>query len=128
MLGEGGWGTIPIIEGMLTDSGHEEMAVNLPNEGLINNLPQDLVVEVPGIVDENGVHGVKLGALPKGIAGLMRIEAAVQDLTVEAALAGSREMALQALLVDPVVDSVARAEALLDTMLERQEPYLRYIR
>jgi alpha-galactosidase len=128
LLDEEGWGTIPIMEAIITDSGHEEMAVNLPNEGLIDNLPQDLVVEVPGIVDRDGVHGVKLGALPKGIAGLMRIQAVVQDLTVEAALTGSREIALQALLVDPVVDSVERAEALLDTMLEEQKHYLKYIR
>jgi alpha-galactosidase len=128
MLEEEHWGTVPVMEGIITDSGHREMAVNLYNEGLINNLPPDLVVEVPAIVDKDGVHGVKLGALPKGIAALMRIQAAVQDLTVEAALTGSREMALQALLVDPVVDSVDRAEDLLDTMLDLQKPYLTYIR
>jgi alpha-galactosidase len=128
MLEEEHWGTIPIMEAVTSDSPHEEMAVNVPNEGLIDNLPRDLVVEVPAVVDGDGVHGLKLGALPKGIAGLMRIQAAVQDLTVEAALSGSREIALQALLVDPVVDSVGRAEALLDTMLERQKRYLSYIR
>jgi alpha-galactosidase len=79
-------------------------------------------------VDGDGVHGVRLGALPKGIAGLMRNQVAVLDLTVEAALTGSRELALQALLVDPIVDSAERAEALLETMLVRQKPYLSYIR
>jgi alpha-galactosidase len=127
-LEEGHWGTIPIMEGVVTDSGQEEMAVNLPNDGLIDSLPRDLVVEVPATVDKDGVHGMKLGALPKGIAGLMRIQAAVQDLTVEAALTGSRDIALQALLVDPVVDSVERAQELLETMIERQKPYLSYIR
>jgi alpha-galactosidase len=127
MLEEEHWGTVPIIEGIVTDSSRKEMAVNLLNQGLIDNLPQDLVVEVPAVIDGDGVHGVKLGALPKGIAGLMRIQAVVQDLTVEAALSGSRDLALQALLVDPVVDSVERAEALLDTMLDRQQPYLNYI-
>jgi alpha-galactosidase len=128
MLEEEHWGTVPIMEGIVTDSGQTEMAVNLPNDDLIDNLPQDLVVEVPAVVDKDGVHGVKLGALPKGIAGLMRIQAAVQDLTVEAALTGSRKIALQALLVDPVVDSFERAGELLDTMLARQRPHLSYIR
>jgi alpha-galactosidase len=128
MIDEEHWGTIPIMEGMVTGSPHREMAVNLPNEGLIDNLPEDLVVEVPAIVDQDGVHGVKLSALPNGIAGLMRIQAVVQDLTVEAALTGSREIALQALLVDPVVDSIERADELLETMLELQRPYLSYIR
>jgi alpha-galactosidase len=127
LLEEEYWGTVPILEAVVTDSRHEEMAVNLPNESLVDNLPRDLVVEVPAVVDGDGVHGVKLGALPKGVAGLMRNQATVQDLTVEAALTGSRKIALQALLTDPVVDSVGRAEELLDTMLELQEPYLSYI-
>lgn len=122
------WGTVPMMEAILTDSRYEELAVNIPNDGLIDNLPEDLIVEVPAVVDNDGVHGVKLGALPKGIAGLMRNQVATMDLTVEAALTGSRDIALQALLVDPVVDSVRRAEELLDTMLELQKPYLSYIR
>ncbi len=128
LLDEEHWGTVPIMEGLLTDSGHVEMAVNLPNEGLIDNLPADLVVEVPAVVDAEGIHGMRLGSLPKGIAALMRIQAAVQDLSVEAALTGSREVALQALLVDPVVDSVARAVDLLETMIDLQQPYLDYVR
>ncbi len=119
---------IPIIEGILTDSHQEEMAVNIMNDGLIDNLPRDLVVEVPATVDRNGVHGVPLGALPKGIAGLLSNQAAVLDLTAEAILKGSRELALQALLVDPVVDSFHAAEKTLDTMLKLQADYLSYIR
>jgi alpha-galactosidase len=128
LLDEGHWGTLPIMEAIITDASYEELAVNVPNDDLIDNLPRDLVVEVPARVDGDGVHGVKLGPLPKGIAGLMRNQVATMDLTAEAALTGSRELALQALLVDPIVDSVERAEALLDTMLELQQPYLAYIR
>ena len=122
------WRIVPIMEGIITDSHHEELAVNISNDGLIDNLPQDLVVEVPAIVDKDGVHGVKLGALPKGFAGLLYNQVAVHDLTVEAVLTGSREIALQALLVDPVVDSVRAAEQTLDTILELQKRYLGYIR
>lgn len=122
-----GWSVVSIMEGIVTDSQHEELAVNIPNDGLIDNLPQDLVVEVPAIVDKGGVHGVKLGALPKGIAGLLNNQVATMDLTAEAALTGSREIALQALLVDPVVDSIRAAERTLDTMLELQKPYLSYL-
>ncbi|MEZ4868217.1 MAG: alpha-glucosidase [Caldilineaceae bacterium] len=121
------WRAVPIMEGILSDSGQEELAVNILNEGLIDNLPHDLVVETPAVVDRQGVHGIKLGALPKGIAGLLNNQVAVQDLTVEAALAGSRELALQALLVDPVVDQVAAAEQLLATMLDLQQEYLGYL-
>ncbi len=122
------WRVVPIMEGILTDSHHEELAVNISNDGLIDNLPQDLVVEVPAIVDKDGVHGVKLGALPKGIAGLLYNQVAVHDLTTEAVLTGSREVALQALLVDPVIDSVKAAEETLDTILKLQSRYLGYIK
>lgn len=116
---------IPIIEGILTDSRQQELAANLPNsEGLIENLPRDLVIECPAIVNKSGVHGVKLGELPKGIAALMNTQASVQDLCVEAALNGSRELALQALLADPVVDSLSSAEKMLDEILKLQREHL----
>ncbi|MBN1837683.1 MAG: alpha-glucosidase [Spirochaetales bacterium] len=122
------WRDIPIIEGILTDSHQEEMAVNVPNRGYIDNLPADMVVEVPATVDRHGVHPVSLGKIPKGFAGLLNNQVAVNDLTVEAALQGSRELALQALLVDPVVDNAAAAERTLDAVLEYQQEYLGYIR
>lgn len=116
---------IPIIEGIITYSKQYELAVNLPNEeGLIENLPRDLVVEVPGIVDRNGVRGVKLGKLPKGIASIMNVQASVQDLCVEAAIKCSRELALQALLADPVVDSLGSAEKMLNEILQLQQDHL----
>jgi len=116
---------IPIIEGIITDSNHDELSVNIPNEGIIENLPEDLVVECPATVDKNGIHGVKLGEIPSGLAGLMRNQATVQDLTVEAALTGSKQKALEALLADPVVDSASGAEKMLDEILQLQGEYLK---
>ena len=123
-----GWSAVAIIEGILTDSHHGELAVNIPNDGLIDNLPQDLVVEVPANVDKEGVHGIKLGALPVGIAGLLNNQVAVHELTMEAVFSGSRQVALQALLVDPVVDSVRAAEKTLEAILDLQKPYLDYLK
>ncbi len=122
------WRDIPIIEGIISDSHQGELAVNMPNHGLIENLPAEAIVEVPATVDGRGVHGVALGRLPSGFAGLLNNQVAVNDLTVEAVLQGSRELALQALLVDPVVDNVAAAERTLDTILSLQAHFLSYIR
>jgi alpha-galactosidase len=97
------------------------------NDGLIDNLPSDMVVEVPATVDAKGVHGAKLGRLPTGFAGLLSNQVATIELSVEAALSGSRELALQALLVDPVVDNAAAAERTLDTILSLQSDFLSYI-
>jgi alpha-galactosidase len=119
---------IPMIEGIVSDSGQAEMAVNVLNDGLMENLPRDLVVEVPGTVDKQGVHGVPLGVLPKGFAALLNNQAAVLDLTAEAVLTGSRAVVLQAMLADPVVTSVRAAEECLDTILKLQHKHLGYIK
>ncbi len=118
---------IPIMEGIVTDSGYEEAAVNVPNNGCIENLPDWIVVEVPAIVDKDGVHGVKMGQLPKGFAGLLQNQVAVHDLTAEAVLTGSKAAVLQALYVDPIVDVYKPVEEMLDTMLELQAKHLGYI-
>lgn len=119
---------IPIIEGILTDAGYEEEAVNIPNAGLIQDLPSWLAVEVPAIVDKNGVHGVPLPNYPKGFLGLLHNQVAIHDMTAEAVLSGSKAAVLQALLVDPVVDKHAGVEEMLDVMLELQKKYLGYIK
>ncbi len=117
--------SIPIIEGIINDTGQYELSVNLPNtDGIIEGLPRDLVVECPTIVNKKGLVGVKLEKIPRGILGLWRNQASVQDLVVEAALTQSRELALQALLVDPVVDSASSAERMLDEILKLQSEYI----
>ncbi len=118
---------VPIIEGILTDAGYEEAAVNIPNYGLIKNLPDWIAVEVPAIVDKNGLHGVPLGELPRGFGGLLLNQAAVHDLTAEAVIHKSKAAALQALLVDPVVNKVNHMEEMLDTMIAYQEKWLGYL-
>ncbi len=120
----GGESAAPIIEGIITDSNHREHSVNLPNDDIITNLPKDLVVECPAIVNKDGVHAIKLGEYPKGLAALLRIEASVQDLVVEAIIKKSKEIALQALLASPIVDSATQAEEILDEMLKVQGKYI----
>ena len=51
---------IPIIEGILTDDNHKELSVNLPNNGVITNLPRDLVVECPATINKDCIHAIKL--------------------------------------------------------------------
>ena len=88
---------VSIMEAIVTDRPLLELAVNVRNDGLIPNLPAEAVVEVPGMVDGRGVHGIAVGALPEGIAGILAARARQQELTVDAALTGDRALALQAL-------------------------------
>jgi alpha-galactosidase len=74
---------------------------NVRNEGLIDNLPAGCCVEVPCLVDKNGVQPTRVGALPPQLAALMQTNVNVQALTVEATLTGKREHVYHAALLDP---------------------------
>jgi alpha-galactosidase len=75
--------------------------VNVRNDGLISNLPDGCCVEVPANVDRTGVHPVAVGALPPQCAALNRTFLNVVELTVRAALEGSRDLVYQAAYLDP---------------------------
>jgi alpha-galactosidase len=119
---------VPIIEGIITDSGYEEAAVNLPNQGYIEALPGFLAVEVPAVVGKKGVQGIRFEKFPKSFAALLCNQVGVNDLIAEAVIRGSRDLALQALLADPSVDKYHAACRLLDYMLILQEDYLGYLK
>ena len=74
---------------------------NVSNEGLIENLPRGCCVEVPCLVDANGIQPTQIGNLPPQLAGLMITNINVQNLTVEAALTGKREHIYHAAMLDP---------------------------
>ena len=74
---------------------------NVPNRGIIDNLPEGCTVEVPCLVDKNGVQPTHIGALPPHLAALMQTNLNVQALTVEAALTGKREHIYHAAMLDP---------------------------
>ena len=115
---------IPIIEGIKTDSNHEEASVNLPNDDVITNIPRDLVVECPAIVTKNGLKAITLGDYPKGLAALLRNQASVQDLVVESILKKSKEIAFQALLMDPTIENASKAEEMFEEMLKVNQDYI----
>ncbi len=115
---------IPIIEGIIQDKNSYEMAINIPNDGIITNLPQDIVLECSAYIDKDGPHGVKLGNIPKPVAALLRIEATIQDLCVEAVLKESKELAIACLATDTNCGSYEKADAILYDMMKVQREYL----
>ncbi|MCB0049653.1 MAG: alpha-glucosidase/alpha-galactosidase, partial [Caldilinea sp.] len=74
---------------------------NVANHGLIDNLPQGCCVEVPCLVDKNGVQPTQIGTLPPHLAAMMRTNVNVQEMVVEAALTGKREYIYYAAMLDP---------------------------
>jgi alpha-galactosidase len=93
---------------------------NVPNRS-ITNLPTTSCVEVPCLVDRNGVQPTEVGTLPLQLAGLMQTNINVQELTVEAALTGKREHVYQAAMLDPHTAAELDPEqicALVDDLLK----------
>jgi alpha-galactosidase len=74
---------------------------NVPNNGLISNLPSNACVEVPCLIDKNGINPTAVGKIPPQLAALMRTNINVQDLTVEALATGKREHVYHAAMMDP---------------------------
>lgn len=121
----GGEIAIDIIADILGDKDGWEPSVNVLNTGkYIENLPTDAVVEVPAVVNATGVHPVHVGPLSEALAAFCRTQVSIQLLLIEAYRDHSKKLLLQALLLDPVVDSIQRAEEMLDHMLELQKDYL----
>ncbi len=110
-------GAVEVIEGLAGNLNSYHIALNIPNDGYISNLPDGAIVEVPAVVSANAVRGLGMGAMPYAIAELLRREVALVELVVDAAVTGSREIALQALLLDPMVNDIDMAHAILDDYL-----------
>jgi alpha-galactosidase len=95
----GEYGTL-IIHGV--ETGQPRVVYgNVANNGAIANLPATCCVEIPCLVDGNGVQPTLVGALPPQLAALMQTNINVQELTVQAALTGKREHVYQAAMLDP---------------------------
>lgn len=79
---------------------------NVSNSGLITNLPQQCCVEVPCLIDKNGIKPCFVGAIPPQLAALNCTNINVQSMIVEAALMKSKEPACQAVMLDPLTSSL----------------------
>lgn len=100
---------------------------NVPNTGLIDNLPQNGVVEVACLVDKKGIQPTHFGALPTHLASLDQQHMAFHDLVATAVLEQDREAALHALMIDPLTASVcslAEIRAMFEEMVAAQRGYL----
>lgn len=116
---------VPIIVAMQNNVPTHFPSGNFVNSGLyIPNLNPDGVVEVPILVDDKGIHPQPIPALPEGVASMCRTQMSIQKLTIQAYKERSKNLLLQTLLLEPTVDDINKAEALIDDMLELQKDYL----
>jgi alpha-galactosidase len=97
--------------------------LNLMNNGAISNLSDDIIVELPGIIGSNGVKAMQVGKIPDEVAPYCQLQGSISNIAAEAAATGSKEKALQALLMDPFIHSATIAPKLLDEILLYNKKY-----
>jgi alpha-galactosidase len=100
--------------------------LNLPNTGQITNLPRDAIVETFGVIDRTGTSALSFGEVPAGVQNILEHHIRQQEMTVEAALTGSWDLALQVLLNDPLSSrlTIPLAKHMLRELLEANKVYL----
>jgi alpha-galactosidase len=114
---------LDIIESIRTDA-RRVYSTNRPNEGQVPNLPPDVIVESPAVAGRDGLAPIPQPPLPAALAGVLAPRWSWIEVTVDAALEGSREKFVQALVLDGAVDSIQTAHRLANDLLEAQADYL----
>jgi alpha-galactosidase len=117
-------GITEIVEGITFNDNTYYHQLDLPNHGLIPNLPEGAIVEVPGTISGLGIRGLNMAPLPEPIAELCRRELVYSSLVVDACYHGNKDLALQAVLLDPMINDIDRARAILDDFLVEFAEYL----
>ena len=123
--GGGGHGDLAVrVIAALVRNLCEVFDVNVPNRGAISNLPEGSIVEIPAILDRLGPHPFNMGPMPKELLGYQYALVLSQELAVDAALSGSRNDLLKAILAHPLIHSVDAAEKAMDELLALQAEWL----
>jgi alpha-galactosidase len=113
----------PIMVAML-EKREEVHILNLPNRGQIANFPHGAVVETMGVIGPSRLEGLAIGNFPAVLHGLLLNHIIKQEITVEAALRGDKKLALEAMLLDPLVRDFYSVEKMLDEMLLANKKFL----
>ncbi|UCB43255.1 MAG: alpha-glucosidase/alpha-galactosidase [Dehalococcoidales bacterium] len=109
-----------IIHSIVTDT-PTVIHGNVENKGLITNLPEGCCVEVPCLVDRNGISPTPVGSLPVQLAALNLTNINVQELAVEAAITGKKDAVYQAITMDPLTSAVLTLPEIHDMVGEMFE-------
>jgi alpha-galactosidase len=116
---------VPILAALWTGEPARIRAVNVPNAGYLPDVAEGAIVEVGATVDGDGIHPDTMAPVGEPLAGWIATQVALQELVVQAALTGDRDLALRAVIEDPASPpDEAACRALFDELAELQAPQL----
>jgi 6-phospho-beta-glucosidase len=114
---------VSLVTAIATDAGAVHI-VDCRNNGALEDLPEDVAVEMPAVIDRQGAHSITAGRLPFSIRGLVQHVKAYEELTIEAAVGGDERAALLALTANPLVPSFDTARDLWRDIKDENAEYL----
>lgn len=108
---------------MACDTGQLEI-VNVRNNGIISNLPDEAVVEVPAIMNRQGAMPLAMGPLPKSVVADVRATATHYSLSVDAAMSGDKKLIMQAAMAFPSNVDIDLMEECINELFEKHKDWL----
>lgn len=116
---------IPIIEGLSFGTHHDLAAINIPNtESYVPGIDSHAVIEIPATVGPDGLKPITMQRLPEGPMALIRTQCSIHTLLVDAYVNKSRDILLQALMLDPMMDNYHNAVPMINEFFEQQKDFL----
>jgi 6-phospho-beta-glucosidase len=123
--GGGGYSEIALNVMEAASSNHDRIIIiNVPNQGAVSGMPDDAVLEIPCLVNASGIFPIRQPEVPRVMWGLISAVKTYEQYAVEAAVTGSRETALLALMAHPLVGEIEIAKPMLEEMLLANQTFL----
>ncbi len=116
-------GIASLVEAIATGR-REIRPLNLPNDGVVSNLPAHAILEVEAVTDSCGARGIQVGEAPLALMGLLQKHIAWQEMVVDAGVKGDRQLALQALMLDEMAIAPEKAITMLDELIAASQDLL----
>lgn len=117
---------LPVLQAIrsIADDQGEVIVADVRNGTTLPDLPPDVCVEVPAKIYRDRTEPLPIGAMPLSVRGLVQTVKAYEELTIQAALSGSREVAIEALMANPLVGSFGKASRFFERVLENERSYI----
>lgn len=115
---------LAVMESVARDLGSRQI-VCCANRGAVPGFDDEAGLELPARIGAAGAVALSQDAPPPAIRGLMQLVKSYETLSVQAAVTGDRDVALQAMLAHPLMPGITQSKTLLDDLLTANEPYLR---